>query len=176
MYGLADAAHPPRAEASSTTAAAAAADLQHHSVTDAAKLLLGNLWRADDVYFEAVKADDGRYNVSFVSPAVERLLGVPPEAALAAWRGCADALSGGVHSQARGHLLLLAGAALDQTTCCRTRRTCRLSHARLTPKPQDASRVDGHARSGLHGAGRLESGPRHLTRHRVPYCILPPAS
>ena len=111
MYGLVDAAHPPLAEASSSAAAAAANQVDLAS-QDAAKLLLGNLWRADDVYFEAVKADDGRYDVSFVSPAVERLLGVPPAVALVAWRGCADAVSGGVHSQARFHV----AAALDQNT------------------------------------------------------------
>ena len=104
MYSSEGAAHPSLAEASSSsTTLQPAADVPHRAVAlDAAKLLLGNLWRADDVYFEAVKGDDGAtYNASYVSPGIERLLGVSPEAALAAWRGCSDALEGGVHSQAR---------------------------------------------------------------------------
>ena len=150
MSGSAGAAHPPHAEASSSstshTAKATGASAPHHaSALDAAKLLMGNLWRADDVYFEAVKAGDGAYRASYASSAIERLLGVSPEAALAAWRGCSDALEGGVHSQARFPFTSTGGAALDRNAHSQSR-----PHDLLTP--QDAARVDGHARSGLHGA------------------------
>lgn len=135
MYGSAGAAHPSLAEASSSSTTLRmqpAADVPHRAVAlDAAKLLLGNLWRADDVYFEALKGDNGTYKANFVSPGIERLLGVSPEAALAAWRGCSDALEGGVHSQARPLPVLTLALPWTTTSRFRTPRCSQPASPRL---------------------------------------------